>query len=179
MHAFAIVLVKDGSDVAGEVERLMVPFCEGSPDCAAQFDANGDELPGYAPGAFWWDWYRIGGRWDGTVRGLEYNDAPGCVCELPGQPMTHEGSECHYGSGRHETLERNVVPVLEMGECRPFTLVTPEGEVRHREHWISDLDLDRPSWPWKREDDEGFDRWCGEQLLAHRDCLAVGVDYHD
>lgn len=171
MHAFAIVLVKPGDDVASEVERLMAPFSEGSEAYGAQFDAEGDELAGYVPGAFWWDWYRVGGRWDGTIRGLEYDSADGCLCAT-------SDTHCHY-SAVHETLERNVVAVIEMGECRPFTLVTPEGEVRHREHWVSDPEQGDQPFPYARIDDEGFDRWCGEQLLAHRDCLAVGLDYHD
>lgn len=179
MHAFAIVLVKPGDDVAGEVERLMAPFSEGSEAAAAQYDADGNETAAYVPGRFWHDWWRIGGRWDGTIRGLDYHSADGCRCEPDGQPMTHDGSECHYGSGRHETLERNVVPVIEMGECRPWTLVTPEGEVRHRDRYVPAPEKGDDAWPWKIEADEGFDRWCGEQLLAHRDCLAVGVDYHD
>lgn len=165
MHAFAIVLVKPSDDVAGEVERLMAPFSEGSLECAAQYDAEGEAGPGYVPGRFWHDWWRIGGRWDGTIRGLESVD---------------DGEGGFNFGEQFETLVRNVVPVIEMGECRPFTLVTPEGEFRHREHWVADVDgpIDT-AWPWKIEADEGFDRWCGEQLLAHRDCLAVGLDYHD
>lgn len=164
MHAFAIVLVKPGDDVASEVERLMAPFGEGSEAYEAQFDAEGDELAGYVPGAFWWDWYRIGGRWDGTIRGLEYESADGCRCSISeqGLAMTGDSSACHYSSGRHETLERNVVAVIEMGECRPFTLVTPEGEVRHREHWVSDPEQGDQPFPYALIDDEGFDRWCGE-----------------
>lgn len=176
MHSFGIVLVKDGDDVAGEVARLLEPFSENSPAYEAQFDAEGNELAGYVPGAFWWDWYRIGGRWDGKVRRLAYESAPGCVCEIPGMAR-RAASDCHYSSGRHESLERNSVLVSEMGEVRPFTLVTPEGEVRHRQSWVSDDSAG--TWPWKIVDDEGYDRWCGEQLLAHRDCLAVGIDYHD
>lgn len=138
MHAFAIVLVKPSDDVASEVGRLIAPFMEGSPECEAQFDADGNETAAYVPGRFWWDWYRIGGRQDGKVRSVRYETAPGCTCnvERDGNAFSIVSrkpgdSDCHY-SDRHEQLERNVAPVPDLRELQCFTLVTPEGEFRHR-----------------------------------------------
>lgn len=152
-HAFAIVLVKPCDDLRAEVSRLMEPFDESNEpphEDENEFDPN-----------HWWDWWKVGGRWDGVIRRLERID---------------DGEGGFNFGERFATIERNAIPVIEMGECRPFTLVTPEGEFSHRVHFVSAPH--KTGWPWEYVDNDSFDRWCIEQLLAHRDCIAVGVDYH-
>ena len=165
-HYFGIVLVDPArsGDLLGAVGEMLQPFDE-------QYMTDDDETR-----AQWWDWWRVGGRWDGVILGKNRNyDCP--LCFVDGKET---GNHCHYTS-EHEQLIHNSVPVMEMGECRPFTLVTPEGLFSHREHFrpaIEGEDRFGSDWPWVYEDNPEHDRFVGEQLLAHRDHVAVGFDYH-
>lgn len=162
-HAFAIVLVKPCDDLRAEVARILEPFNEQHPDRPEADDHQPD---------YWWDWWRVGGRWDGVILGKNRNyDCPRCFVD-----GKETGDHCHY-SDEHEQLTHNAVPVVEMGECRPFMLVTPDGAFSHRIHFVPDPSRD--TWPWAYVDNDNHDRWCIEQLLAHRDHIAVGVDYHE
>jgi hypothetical protein len=141
---FAVVLVKDCDDIAAEVERLLAPHVE---------EYHGEERCGF------WDWYRVGGRWDGIIAGV--NRAKECArCQA-------NDHDCHY-SGEHEQMAHNAVPVRQMGEVRPYTIVTPDGAAHHREEWTGEEFVT----------DEHWDETSGRLFLANRDAIAVGVDYH-
>lgn len=172
-HAFAIVLISPvhAGHLRTAVEVQLAPHDEARQEYDPQDESALDRT-------LWWDWWRIGGRWDGRIRGLDYESAPGCQCAVAHdglREITNAGADCHYKSNRHDSLERNSIPVLEVGECRPFTLLTPSGEFSHRTHFVPDPGA---RWPWKYVENDQHDRWCAEQLLKHRDCIAVGIDYH-
>lgn len=146
MHMFALVLVPEGTeDVAQAVANLLQPHYK-------VYDDATETTVG------WWDWYRIGGRWDGEVQGVDRGKE--CVrCQA-------NDHACHY-SNKHSQIKYNVAPVAEVGELKAFTVVVPEG-VRHRSTWDGNDFIEDKDWP----------RTLGTILLAHRDHIAVGVDYH-
>lgn len=61
-----------------------------------------------------WDWYRIGGRWDGVIRNIH---------------VESQDNGFNFGS-QHETLEMNTAPISDIlkNEIVPFAIVTPDGK---------------------------------------------------
>lgn len=105
------------------------PECE---DC----DGTGTYLSSYNPDSKW-DWYRVGGRFDGL---------------MTNNPQESEGG-FNFAS-KHETLANNSVPVQELIDSAepfiPYALVTPEGEWIERGEmgwWgMSSGDKDKAVW---------------------------------
>ncbi len=148
MHAAALVLVPEGTDDIREaVSALMAPH-------QGTWDPETEDYGG------WWDWWRIGGRWDGNIIGAE-----------------RLSEDSHY-SDAWETLERNAVPVEMAAEYATYTVVTVNG-FQHRE-------IRNPDWDGTWEDDSppyeipnpAFMEWRCRELMAHRGGTAVVVDYH-
>lgn len=106
-----------------------------------------------------WDWYTVGGRWDGWVHGPMIQKL--CVDK--------EDGGFNWGD-KHHTLGSNLCPVKNMPfgdyEHMPFAIVTPDGEWHSKE--------------WNYTDEEN-DNW---QLVARKiiedniDCIAVAIDCH-
>lgn len=107
-----------------------------------------------------WDWYVIGGRWDGALR----NDAD---CEICKKDWRHLYD---FHNGRPDALQNNMLPVHEIPEdFESFAVVTEHGwhELGHMGWWavVSDENED---WP------KQF-KWLKEE---HQDHMAVLVDLH-
>jgi hypothetical protein len=147
MHMSAIVVVPaDVDDVRKAVHELMEPHQE-------WWEPGEDGESGG-----WWDWYRIGGRWDGVIIGAARLD-----------------ESTHY-SDAWETLERNVVPVREMREQSFYRLVLPDGSTEARQH--RNPEWDGVDYSVYMVDNPAFTELVGRGLVAYRDHLAVMVDYH-
>jgi hypothetical protein len=115
-----------------------------------------------------WDYWLIGGGFDGLVRGHEVH----AQCrEEAVESLTEE-----------EYLSRNVCPVVDMPEdVIPFSLVTPDGD------WFSEGDL---GWSLleaygegtyrgkTKEAEQQWPRIARSLLEKHLDCIAVGLDVH-
>ena len=99
-----------------------------------------------------WDWYCLGGRWDGMLYGEEYA----------------KGRQTHNGfnfSDKNHTLSPNIRPandVIKEG-FRSFALVTPDGEwhERGRMGWWASVSDENNSW----EDD--FDSLLKQHAQGH------------
>lgn len=156
MHMLAVVLLKPEDATPEGLDKAMAPHEECWPD---------DD----GPKVGFWDWWRVGGRWDGKVCGLDgYDECPTCgPAKAVSKYETSSTLACHY-SGHHEQWGHNAIPVAQMGEVRPYTVVTPDGQAHHRESWNGQ--------EWVT--DERWDETSGRLFLAHRGCIAVGVDYH-
>lgn len=181
-HFFTVVLVNSGSDIETEVERLLAPYSENlevepyKRGCFCQeewgrkyFAENGrtcEECGGtgvetvtYNPQSKW-DWFRIGGRWDGVVCRLEEID--------------DKMGGFNFGD-EFRTVERNAQAVSELAEdftCR--AVVTPDGEW-HEQSTMGWFGLSSD------DSDENRNRWLGQMrmlLAANRECIAVGCDLH-
>lgn len=107
-----------------------------------------------------WDWWRIGGRWDGWVHGAWRESVDG------GFNFGAEHEQVAFNSTHvSDLLARDELPV-------PFAVLTPDG-VWHEKgqmHWLAIVKNPKQSADWEAEV-----RTLYEQ---HRDCLAVAVDCH-
>lgn len=121
-----------------------------------------------------WDWYRIGGRWDGVL----FPDKEECAA------CAQNSIECHY-STKHEQLKENSRPVeelLEGIESRIAAVLTPDGK------WLEGEKVwEHPEFKSFKE--EGYkelnsrleDEWrCNVRriLVEHNGCYATSVDIH-
>ncbi len=100
-----------------------------------------------------WDYWVIGGRWDGVIQGKSRNT----------KGLGNYGPE-------HEQLQYNICPVRELSpDVLPEVVVTPDGEWYEQEM--------RTIYPTPQED--GAWRKVMQPLLEqYQDCFAVGVDCH-
>lgn len=104
-------------------------------DCE-ECNGTGIDMSTYNPQSKW-DWYRVGGRFDGS--------------------MTDNRQQSENGfnfDAKHETLANNSIPVAELVQAAepfiPYALVTPDGEwiERGQMGWwgMSSGDKDRSEW---------------------------------
>jgi hypothetical protein len=154
MHASALVIVPAdmADDIPSAVEALMAPHRE-------VWDPATEEYDGF------WDWYRIGGRWDGQILGLDALDV---------DPDGTWNYEVHYSDAVSDPA-RNSVDAIHAAEFATYTVVSPNGYA-HREVWNPDWDgVDHSAF---MVDNPDFHEWRAKQLMAYRDGVAVVVDYH-
>jgi hypothetical protein len=100
-----------------------------------------------------WDYWKIGGRWDGVIQGKSRNTR----------------GRSNYGP-EHEQLQYNMCSVSELpADVLPEVIVTPDG------HW-HEMKC-QSLYPTEEE----AERWrviLRPLLEQYRDCIAVGVDTH-
>lgn len=96
-----------------------------------------------------WDWWCVGGRWAGKIRGL---------VEDPTKPTRNE-NVAHVSK---------LKPLAD--EEIPFAIVTPDGEWHEKGHmgWFACVSDEDENWPTRAR----------EILAKHADCLAVACDLH-
>jgi len=95
-----------------------------------------------------WDWWRIGGRYDGWITDTEVSG--------DGFNFSHE----------HESLKLNSRPVAELLDKIPCAIVTPDGE------WHENPD------PWGDDSTGEWDDEVHALYKQYQDCIAVCVDCH-
>ena len=119
-------------------------------------DSEGNLLTTYNPKSKW-DWYVIGGRWDGEVQGKPRDDSEGVF---------------NFGDEHHQ-LKYNTCLVSELAfDFVPYAIITPDG------YWH---EKGRLGWWGVTINPLPGDSWEAEAVLifgAYRGCLAIGVDYH-
>jgi hypothetical protein len=170
-HSFMYVIlpksisdVKDTDKIKEAVEQLMLPYneedsYEKGPDGEYQLKKGSDPR---------WDWYSIGGRWNGIIRGQERSSADGFNFD-----------------DEYREVPENVCLVKDINmQWYPSDVLTPDGE------WIAD---GKAGWFGMREHEDGqvtgpFDdeekpsnAWNTKVkalLDEYADHLVVGVDYH-
>jgi len=153
-------------EIKESLDRLMAPFdegleveshpedcwCEGNPDCP---ECHGT---GVFQGTFneqaEWDWYRIGGRFDGLLTGIE-------------RPSTDRGFNF---AASHEQLEYNALLCRDIRpDFSPYAVLTPDGEW-HAGGWSYMDPSDEQAAEWNRQVRAWFDQYPNN--------WAVGVDCH-
>lgn len=176
-HFFTVVLVPKGTDdVRAKVAELLAPYdenlevpeydspcsCVGSQarreEAWEQAQAETQTVEAYRK-AFQlknkWDWWSVGGRWDGDVRG---------------EPRR---SEDGYNFDNHRLLEHNETAVAEMArEVIPYAVVTPDGEWHERGQmgWFGMSSGEIPADEWKAK--------VHTLYAQHSGCIAIGCDLH-
>jgi|MudIll2142460700_1097286.scaffolds.fasta_scaffold49250_4 hypothetical protein len=138
------------------VLRMSDEVEEVNPDCE-ECHGTGTRKTTYNPKSKW-DWYRIGGRWDG---------------EMTGKEAESEDGGFNFGDN-HELLSNNVAKTSDaiIKKVIPFAIVTPEGE------WIQ---RGKMGWWGMARDEKEIDEWVSQVVGIYRkyqDHIAVGVDCH-
>jgi hypothetical protein len=105
-----------------------------------------------------WDWWRIGGRWDGAIKGEEAKS---------------EDNGINFNS-QHENPESNTASTdfLLEKQIIPFAIVTPDGE------WHEEGDM---GWWGMVKDKKDQSNWKEEVLQIYKSLkghIAVGCDLH-
>lgn len=100
-----------------------------------------------------WDYWVIGGRWDGVIQGKSRNTK----------------GRSNYGP-EHEQLQYNICPVRELpADVLPEWILTPDGKWYEQEM--------RSLYPTPQEN-EAWRKVVQPLLEQYQDCFAVGVDCH-
>jgi hypothetical protein len=93
-----------------------------------------------------WDWYRIGGRWDGVIRN---------------RPAESDERGGNHGA-KHEQIQNNMIPLSEVGQTRgnqwiaeitdswiPFAILGPDGSWHEKGKmgWWACVSNEKEDWP--------------------------------
>lgn len=133
-------------------------FDKPNPECE-ECGGTGDRETTYNPKSKW-DWWVIGGRWDGAIRN-ERN--PETNANVPALGDTEESNNL-----------TTVAALLAQPDDKwiPFALVTPDGQFHDRGHmgyWAM-VSEEKPKEAWHEQ--------VRELLKPHATCVAVGLDLH-
>ena len=117
--------------------------------CHKQFNAQGEPLSTSNPNSKW-DWYVIGGRWDGWVTGNEQSSNHG------------------YNFGpQHQTLANNMATTEDAlaRDVIPHAIITPDGEWHERGQmgWFATLITENEDWDAQAR--EILARYPGDHLV--------------
>lgn len=110
-----------------------------------------------------WDWWVVGGRWDGVIRNSIRDDGNG------GFNVEDEHHQLRYNTIDCKSFLENVKK--DSGQY-PFAIITPNGE------WCEKAKMGY--WATTRND-KNIDIWhetVNEILEKHGSCIAVGCDLH-
>ena len=147
----------DYNRIEKETAEAHPMFTEPSSGCSS-CNGTGTYKSNYNPKSKW-DYYRIGGRWDGVIKSLK-----------------RESQDNGFNfSSEHELLQYNVVSVADFpqpipDEAIPFALLTPDGKwyERGKMGWFGAVSNENESWKNQAR----------KLLSKHSSCLAVGCDLH-
>ena len=104
-----------------------------------------------------WDWYVIGGRYDGVVKN------------------NYQSSENGFNFGeQHHSLENNTASIQYIldNEILPFAILTPEGE------WIEKGEMGWWGIVFNEKDCDISDKELTDTLTKYKDNYVVGLDCH-
>jgi len=164
-HFFTIVILPKASlGIKSEVTKLLAPFdeeleYERKRKIKLENDIEEDDIEKDVENIAKWDWWRIGGRWDGEIKGEQITD--------------EEDKGFNFGS-QHESLERNTTTTdfLLKNKIIPFAIVTPDGKWHEKGNmgWWCLVTDEKEQISWDEEALEIYKFWEGY--------IAVGCDLH-
>lgn len=149
-----------------------------------------------------WDWWQVGGRWDGEIRGLDWNPKI-ITCNLcrgtgirPGgleqfgaewvdatggcNGCRGEGTTEAFGGSHYTSTERNVTTMAKVAaDYRPVAFVRPTGEwiEKARMGWFGTEISDEDDTP-ADEKAVGFSIDWDQALELYTDHVVVAIDAH-
>ena len=165
-HYFAGVIVKEGT--LEEVNALMDPYDENLPENREPEDEEeGKETENATQeekeiGESYWDWWVVGGRWDGVIKGKP----------------TRDGDGFNFGNEHHQ-LEHNTIEVDQLLKALGKLSVLDEVITRLKGEEI-------PTLPCSIVTPDGFEGDINDERVieilkqyAGQGYKIVGVDYHN
>ncbi len=163
-HFFVGALIPKGiEDVEGEIKTLMAPYDEAlevpeykAKKKCAECRGKGKRMTTYNPDSKW-DWYRIGGRYDGTIAGK--------VIESDDKGFNFD--PIHEELDNNTALFKNVKP-----KDYPYALILPTGEwvERGQMGWFGLSTGDLSLEDWQKTVDLLKNKWGDFQI--------IGLDAH-
>ena len=149
-------LANDEKLIQEKIDIVMGPYSENE-EVEPYEDTDGKPTT-YNPDSRW-DWYRVGGRWDGVV-------------SKSGKRRYSEDNGFNFEKG-HEEVKNNMCRVRELPvKSVPFAIVTPDGE------WIEKGEM---GW-WGMTKGEMTERKWHNQVMKilkkYQDDYIVGLDCH-
>jgi hypothetical protein len=131
-------------------------------DCE-ECKGSGIAISTYNPNSKW-DWWVVGGRWDGFVRGIDRES---------GDKGFNFGAEHHQFEFNTDTSEAVLARLDKEGEsATPYSVLTPDGVWHQRGQmgWFGTSSGDQPREEWASH--------VKEIIKNHPDHLVVGIDCH-
>jgi len=102
-----------------------------------------------------WDYWSIGGRWDGMVSG-----------------QSGDGTVRGYGKGLESKWARNTLKVSDLSpDAVPAVIITPDG------NWHNNCTDVKRFIDWS-DRERKWDQKARVILDQHRECVIVAIDYH-
>lgn len=152
--------VQHFTQYAEEKEKAHPAYQKPDPKCS-ECKGSGTYKSTYNPDAKW-DWWVIGGRWDGTIKN------------------NYQSSDGGFNFGaKHHGVENNTTPTSEFLKMvqndpkqYPYALITPRGE------WC---EKGKMGWFGMSSDEKNVDTWHSTVqaiLKQYENCVAVGCDLH-
>ncbi len=143
-----------------------------APDAACdECGGSGLETTTYNPLSKW-DWYRVGGRWDGFISGID--------------PPSSDGG-FNFGE-HHKEVANNIAKVDDVlaraetsADWAPFAIVTPEMATVGAPAEISWHQKGRMGWFGVTTDEKAPEDWQSQARFIFSECMdhyVVGVDCH-
>jgi hypothetical protein len=129
-YTVGIIVPPNRRYILSYIDRQMAPYDENLGRPNAEYDDDDDYVVN--PNARW-DWYRIGGRWDGWITD------------------NRQSSDNGFNFGKlHESLENNIATTetaLDKNRI-PHAIITPDGEWHERGvmGWFAVISNERPDW---------------------------------
>lgn len=139
-----------------ELTRKHPMYNKPDPKCS-ECKGSGIEKTKYNPRSKW-DWYVIGGRWDG---------------EITGKARPSRDNGFNFGDEHHQvSYNNNKVNTMIEKKVIPYALVTPRGK------WVQRGQM---GWWGMSSDEESPEEWTKRVLKLYekyKDNIAIGVDMH-
>ena len=181
MTHFPIVVILGGKVETENVEEAITPILE-------PYDENGE----WGRENSRWDWWMIGGRWDGAIGPWEKSKCD--VCEGTGtakpersdmpadlQKMMYGGCEGCGGSGTAIEVQpgANIVPLSEINEeFKPTAIVTKDGWFEQARSGMFGMTYEKDEQGNEPKSEEEWDAVVKAIYEQHPEGTAVLVDCH-
>lgn len=138
-----------------EVAKAHPLYEKPNPECE-ECNGTGKYPSTYNPQSEW-DWWDIGGRWNGEIRGDYRGDNSGGF---------------NFGA-EFRQIHENMIPLSEMKKpVIPFAILTPDGE------WCEKGKMGWWGMVSGRKDENDWEASVKEIYAKYHDCIAVGCDLH-
>lgn len=113
-----------------------------------------------------WDWYRIGGRWDGTIQCRE-------------DELNTDGFNF---DDKHEEIKNNVLSTHKLAENEviPFAIMTPDGEWHQKGKmgWFGCSTDEMTEEEWKKESIKIYKEYSAKLKGDITQYVGIGLDCH-